>query len=735
MAYQYDQPTGQDVKPGSHQEITLRILRDWEHSEYSRDNGARDLIFARRTQWDDELDQNVETEYRGQFDIVKPERRRILAALMKNEFNNRYRAKDKEDEKLAEVLQNLYRATVRTNDARMAAEVAISEAIDCGKGAWRIEVVDEDDEDPLNTNKKVVRTVIHEANNKVVWDANSKKIDKSDAKTCTIVFAYSRDAWKELMEDNGLDASESQFELPDYLSRSTLCWRQAENYTIAEHYKVNEAKQKVTLMSDGENLVALTTGELKKKGDALKSLGYKKEATKTVIKRSVWKTVLTGAHIISKAKIAGKHIPVVPVFGEWSITQSTESWEGLVRMLRDPQQIKNTTMSYIFDLLAKGPIEKDVYTQEQIDGYEEMYEEQNKYKHPYYLQNMFHPESNEPLPLGPVAKKGGPNIPPAAQFLLQAADQAVSQSVGGGISPEQMINPQVTDDQLLIIQEQLDIQSQLYKEHLEYSYRREGQICASIWSEIIDNEQTLNIIKTDGTEDTVDVNKVTTDLTTMSMGIEIDMSKADMDVFTDVGVSFKTQKDMVRNEMMALMEKPLSPEDLKIAQWTYVINLEGSAYEPMRKNARKEMVLGDFIDKDDLSDEEKQMVQQAAQQPPPPNPQAEAMMEAAKAENKKGDADIMNAQTKNKEAQTKDKEADVKMYLAQLKEVELELKAKELGIKIETSVSSNRNKDAGTAKIMRDIQSKDVEDMVKVRDSQVKEQDSFARMLQQPIAV
>lgn len=728
MAYQYDQPTGTKVKPGSHQEITLRILRDWEHSEYARDNGARDLIFARRTQWDDELDQNVETEYRGQFDIVKPERRRILAALMKNEFNNRYRAKDPEDEKLAEVLQNLYRATVRTNDARMAAEVAISEAIDCGKGAWRMEVVDEDDEDPLNTNKKIVRSVIHEANNKVVWDANSKKIDKSDAKTCTIVFAYSRDSWKELMKEHGLEPSESQFELPDYLSRSTLCWRQAENYTIAEHYKVKETKQKMTIMSDGENLVALTTGELRKKGDALRGRGYEKEATKTVVKRSVWKTILTGAHIIEHKKIAGKHIPVVQLFGEWSITQSTESWEGLVRMLRDPQQIKNTTMSYIFDLLAKGPIEKDIYTQEQIDGYEEMYEEQNKYKHPYYLQNMFHPDTGEPLPMGPIGKKGGPQIPQAAQFLLQAADQAVSQSVGGGISPEQMINPQVTDDQLLIIQEQLDIQSQLYKEHLEYAYRREGQICASIWAEIIDTEQTLNIMKVDGTEDTVDVNKVTADISTMTMKVEIDMSKADMDVFTDVGVSFKTQKDMVRNEMMALLEKPISQQDQQIAQWTYIMNLEGSAYEPMRKNARKQMVMAKYIDDDDLTDEEKQMMAELANQPPQKDPQAEAMMVAAQAEDKKGQADMMDSETKSKEA-------DVKMYLAELKEMELQLKAQELGIKLETSISSNRNKDAGTAKIMRDIQSKDVDDMVKVKDSQTKQQDSFAKMLQQPISV
>jgi hypothetical protein len=708
-----------------HQEITERILRDWDQSEYSRDNGSRDLIFARRTQWDDELDENVSTEYRGQFDIVKPERRRILASLMKNEFNNRYRAKTTEDEKLAEVLQNYYRATVRTNDARMAQEVAVSEAIDCGVGAWRLEVVDEDERDPLNTNKKIVRSVIHEANNKVVWDANSKKIDKSDAKRCAVIFAYASDAWKELMNEHGLSDVESQFELPDYIVGSSLCWRESENYTIAEYYHIKETKQKMTIMSDGDRNIALTTGELKKKGDALKSQGWEKEATKTVINKTVWKTVLTGSHILSNNKIAGRHIPVIPIYGEWSITQSTETWEGLVRMLRDPQQMKNTTLSYIFDLLAKGPIEKDIYFQEQIDGYEEMYEKQNTHDFAYYLMNRTDAQGNE-LPREAIGKKGGPSVPQAAQFLLGAADQAVQQSVGGGITPEQMINPQVTDDQLQTIKEQLDIQSQLYKDHLEYSYRREGEVCASIWSEIIDNERTLNVMSVDGTESTVDVNKVSTDLSTMSMSIEVDMRNADMDVFTDVGVSFSTQKDKVRNEMMALLEKPITPDDQKIAQWTYTMNLEGSAYKPMRDNARKQMVLAGYIDEDDLTEEEEEMVEQskAQQQDAPPDP----MMVAAQAEQTKADAQMMGEQTDSKKA-------EIDMFNAETNRMKVQLEAEALGIELQDSEANVQNKNANTAKVMRDIQSKDVDDMVKVQDSQAKQRDSYAKMLSQPIAV
>lgn len=709
-----------------HQEITSGIIKDWDYTEYARDNGTRDLIFARRSQWDDDLDDNVSTEYRGQFDIVKPERRRILAALTKNEFNNRYRAKNENDEKLAEVLQNLYRATVRTNDAKMAMEVAVGEAIDCGVGAWRMEVVDEDERDPLNTNKKIIRSVIHEANNKVVWDSNSKKIDKSDAKRCTVVSVIVGEAWNELMLEHGLGEVEPEFPLPDYTYNTGLCWRESDNYTIAEHYQVKETKQKMTIMSDGERLKAFTTGELRKQGDYLKDQGWTKEATKTVVKSSVWKTVLTGAHILSHSKIAGRHIPVVPVYGEWSISQSVETWEGLVRMLRDPQQMKNTTLSYIFDLLAKGPIEKDIYFQEQIDGYEEMYEEQNTHNHPYYLQNMVETGTGEMLPPGAIGKKGGPQVPQAAQFLLGAADQAVNQSVGGGITPEQMINPQVTDDQITLIQQQMDIQSQLYKEHLEYSYRREGQICASIWSEIIDNERDINVMSVDGKEDTVTVNQVSTDYADMDNPIKIDMSNADMEVFTDVGVSFSTQKDKVRNEMMALLEKPIDPADQKIAQWTYIMNLEGTAYKPMRENARKQMVMAGYIDEDDLTDEEKEMIQQAQaqQQDAPPDP----MMIAAQAEQTKA-----NAQMKGEE--TDAMKAQVDMFNAETNRMKVQLEAEELGIKLQGSQAEIQNKNANTAKTMRDIQSKDVEDMVKIKDSQAKQRDSYAKMLTQPIAV
>ena len=64
-----------------HQEITNQIIRDWSQTETSRDNGSMALIFARRAQWDEDLDLNVDTEDGGQLYLAQPEPGRALGEL------------------------------------------------------------------------------------------------------------------------------------------------------------------------------------------------------------------------------------------------------------------------------------------------------------------------------------------------------------------------------------------------------------------------------------------------------------------------------------------------------------------------------------------------------------------------------------------------------------------------------------------------------------------------------
>ena len=150
---------------------------------------------------------------------------------------------------------------------------------------------------------------------------------------------------------------------------------------------------------------------------------------------------------------------------------------------------------------------------------------------------------------------------------------------------------------------------------------------------------------------------------------------------------------------------------------TYILNLDGTSYEPLRKKARKDMVMSGSVEEGDLTDEEKEMLQQAAQQEAPPDP----MMIAAQAAQTEADAKMIGEETDKKKA-------EIDMFRAETDRMALQLKAQELGIKLSESEANTRNKDASTNKIFRDIQSKDVEDMVKVQDSISKGRDSYTKM-------
>ena len=53
--------------------------------------------------------------------------------------------------------------------------------------------------------KSFVGFPIHESCTHFIWDYNSKEIDKSDSKRCTIIHALNTDGWEEFAKQYGLE--------------------------------------------------------------------------------------------------------------------------------------------------------------------------------------------------------------------------------------------------------------------------------------------------------------------------------------------------------------------------------------------------------------------------------------------------------------------------------------------------------------------------------------------------
>ena len=95
-----------------------------------------------------------------------------------------------------------------------------------------------------------------------------------------------------------------------------------------------------------------------------------------------------GEDILDECIIAGSHIPVVPVYGERAFVEGEEHYEGITRLAKDPQRLRNFLMSYCADVVSRSPRVKPIYFAEQLQTFEHMFEENGSDNNfPYLLQN------------------------------------------------------------------------------------------------------------------------------------------------------------------------------------------------------------------------------------------------------------------------------------------------------------------------------------------------------------
>ena len=67
---------------------------DWASGDEARTEATNDLYFSRVSQWDDWLSEYTTLQYRGQFDVVRPVVRKLVAEMRRNPIDVLYRPKD-----------------------------------------------------------------------------------------------------------------------------------------------------------------------------------------------------------------------------------------------------------------------------------------------------------------------------------------------------------------------------------------------------------------------------------------------------------------------------------------------------------------------------------------------------------------------------------------------------------------------------------------------------------------
>ncbi|CZY58417.1 portal protein [Enterobacter hormaechei] len=622
--------------------ILCKFDADWMASDEARTEATNDLYFSRVSQWDDWLSDYTTLQYRGQFDVVRPVVRKLVAEMRRNPIDVLFRPKDGADPNSADVLMGMYRTDMRHNTAKISVNIAVREQIEAGVGAWRL-ITEYEDQDPTSNNQVIRRVPIHEACTHVVWDSNSKQMDKSDAMHCTVINAMSRDGWNAFAEKNGFDEEEiPSFQNPDM--NWLFPWLTSDVVYVGEYYEVEEKKETVFIYQDpltGEP-VSYFQRDIKDVIDELADKGMIKVAEKKVKRRRVYKSIITSTTILkNREPIAGEHIPIVPVYGEWSFAGDKEVYEGVVRLTKDGQRLRNMIMSFNADIVARTPKKKPIFWPEQIEGYEYMYGGNDDY--PYYLLNRTD-ENNGDLPVQPISYMENPEVPQANAYMLEAATNSVSQVATMGVDAE-AANGQVAFDTVNQLNMRADLETYVFQDNLATAMRRDGEIYQSMVNDIYDVPRQVMMTLEDGTEKQVQLLTQAVDYQTGTV-VTLNDIRGRYECYTDTGPSFQSMKEQNRAEIQELLAKvPPGTPEWKMLLLQYFTLLDGKGVEMMREYANKQLVMMGL--KKPETPEEIQLVEQAQQQPKEPSPeqtQAQGVL-------LQGQAELLKAQNQQMQIQ------------------------------------------------------------------------------------
>lgn len=685
-----------------HARALMNIYKSYSGTQEQRENSGEAKRFAtiRGAQWEGSFNDGYAMSDLGGFPRIECSDLRKNISKVESEYRrNRMTVRFKPagnmaSKGIAEKLNDSFRADWKESDGKEAMDATFKNCLLSGYGAIRLNVVDEDEYDPLNEDKKIEFEPVYDPDSSVLFDLNAKDYYKRDAKWCAEIFCLTPEEAEEEYgtRDFGsmnMDESDVMFDwsTPDVVYVANYYFVQLEETEIQaftnpftgqsviydlddlniddDEYENDNLEIEGTDDEPEDSPVETDTGFTTKQdekivpadGDIsvyreLINSGFEPIGKpKKIKKRVVYAGVMAGGEwLVEPYKIAGEHLPIVPMYGERCFIDNQERVSGMIEPLMDITRMRNTTVSMAMDnaLRAMGDNIKII----NVDGLDDsLAEEWNNYVNdrPAYLSvNSILDKNDNPLSMSPVVGDTGvTQMSPALVQLIQFAGMQGDKI--GGFADMDKIPSNIATDTVDAIFNRLDNTSFIYMDNAAKTLRRIGEVWLSMKREITGSMKYVRMLDEEGNE-TYDVfqGEIKDEATGKMVPLN-DLSVGKYEVDVDVSESTDARRKEAAKNIFELLTKipPTSPRFQQVLDF-YVMNMDGYKLDELQALVRKDMIMSGAI-KPETEAEEKELMQAKQAQASQPNPAA--MM--AQAEMQKSQAEMLSAQTRGFEAQTK----------------------------------------------------------------------------------
>ena len=540
-------------------------------------------------QWEGALGDQFENKPRFEVNKIHLAVIRIFNEYRNNRITVDFTSADGEQrDALTDTCDGLYRADEQASVADEAYDNAFEEAVGGGFGAWRLRTVYEDEEDPENDRQRIRIEPIFDADSSVFFDLGAKRQDKSDAKSCFVITSMTRNDYKDTWDDDPISWQET-------LHQHAFDWCTPDVVYVAEYYRVEEKSEAVRIfrtLTGGEERYTLTDFENDESLEAtLQAVGTVEVRRKKYKTRRVHKYIMSGGKILEDADfIAGKCIPIVPVYGKRWFVDNIERCMGHVRLAKDAQRLKNMQLSKLGEISALSSVEKPIFTPEQVSGHQVMWSEDNIKNYPYLLINSITDQNGNQTISGPVAYTRSPAIPQAMAALLQITEQDMQDILGNSQQADKMVS-NISGKAVEMIQSRLDMQTFIYMSNFSKGMKRCGEIWLSMAREVYSEDgRKMKSITSSGDAQSIELMRPMIDQETGGVIYENDLSSANFEVNVDIGPSSSSKRAATVRSLTGMISITSDPETSQVLQAMAMMNMEGEGLSDANAYFRKKLL-------------------------------------------------------------------------------------------------------------------------------------------------
>lgn len=397
---------------------------------------------------------------------------------------------DKGDPEAAKIYQGMIRAIERECAADIAYDTASDSAVSIGEGFFRI-LTEYEDHDSF---EQVI--VIKRIRNRftVYMDPGAQEPDGADARFGFVTDLMPRDQYTAEYPD-----ADPMPWSPQGVGEGFKDWIGKDEVRIAEYFEIKLQAETLVELDNG------WTGYDSEMSDEVKSR-VKSKRILVVREREVqvprWKWYkATGKEVLERNDWPGKWLPIIRVVGNEIDIEGKVRYYGLIRNAKDPQRIKNYSVTAQIETVALQPKAPYIVAEGQIEGHETQWKQANTVNYPYL---EYKPDTVGGKAVPPPQRNAPPPPSQGWEVLRQMSEMDLMATTGVRFDANQS-QTRVDDSGRAIreLRRSSDVGNFNYADNLARAMKNLGMQIIDLFPKIYDGRRIATMLREDDTEERI----------------------------------------------------------------------------------------------------------------------------------------------------------------------------------------------------------------------------------------